>query len=30
MNDEDDLDHRNVGRNWRMQRGYDARSYYDG
>jgi|GEM_PF-782103 hypothetical protein len=30
MNDEDDSDHRTVGRNWRMQRGDDARSYYDG
>ena len=30
MNDEDDSDHRTVGRNWRMQRGDDARGYYDG
>jgi hypothetical protein len=30
MNDEDDSDHRTVGRNWRMQRGDDVRGYYDG
>jgi hypothetical protein len=28
MNDEDDSDHRTVGRNWRMQRDY-GRGYYD-
>jgi hypothetical protein len=28
MNDEDDSDHRTVGRNWRMQRD-NGRSYYD-
>ena len=29
MYDEDDSDHRDVGRNWRMQRGDDGRGYYD-